>query len=74
MEALCRGVLSEEGDWYDVLREVRNTGLQNPHTYTQVEWERSYYDCSGTFLKETMPKLWRLGAPGDVRLVYWFDS
>lgn len=43
-------------------------------SYTQVEWETSYAEQAGSFLNITMPKLWRLGAPEDVRIVYWFDN
>lgn len=43
-------------------------------SYTQVEWETTYAEQAGSFLNITMPKLWRLGAPEDVRIVYWFDN
>lgn len=47
---------------------------EGKRAYAQVEWEVAYYDSARNFLSETMPKLWRLGAPEDVRLVFWFDS
>lgn len=40
----------------------------------RVEWEVSYFEPASGFLSTAMPKLWRLGAPEDVRLVFWFDS
>lgn len=36
--------------------------------------EIPYYACCREFLSETMPRLWPLGAPEDVRIVFWFDS
>jgi len=42
--------------------------------YAQVEWSTPYYRAAGSFLSETMPRLWRLGAPDDVRVVFWFDN
>lgn len=45
-----------------------------PSCYTMVEWEIPYYKCARTFLSETMPRLWQLGKPKDVRIVFWFDN
>ena len=42
--------------------------------YTQIEWGVSYRDCVGSFLTETIPALQKLGAPDDVRIVFWFDN
>lgn len=42
--------------------------------YTQVEWQVHYYESARNFLSETLPKLWRMGKPEDVRCVYWFDN
>lgn len=42
--------------------------------YCQVEWNQPYYEVVGEFLGETMPRLWRLGRPEDVRIVFWFDN
>lgn len=43
-------------------------------TYTQVQWETPYYRSASNFLSETLPRLWKLGAPADVRIVFWFDN
>lgn len=45
---------------------------QNHHV--RAEWQASYARCAGKFLSETMPRLWRLGKPDDVRCVFYFDS
>lgn len=45
-----------------------------PHTYTMVEWTSPYYKCCKQFLGETMPRLWRLGKPDEVRAVFFFDN
>lgn len=42
--------------------------------YTQVEWEIAYYEHCQEFLGETMPKLWRIGKPDSVRIVFFFDN
>lgn len=47
-------------------------GYDRPHF--SLEWGRHYYECASTFLSEVMPKLWRLGAPKDVRIIFNFDS
>lgn len=47
-------------------------GSSHPHFF--VKWEIHYYDAAAQFLWGTMPRLWRLGNPEDVRLVFWFDS
>jgi len=43
-------------------------------TYCQVSWQIPYYRAASLFLSETLPRLWRLGPPEDVRAVFWFDS
>lgn len=45
---------------------------QNHHV--RAEWKASYARCAQDFLSETMPRLWRLGRPEDVRCVFYFDS
>ncbi len=42
--------------------------------YTRVDWRVPYYRCAGSFWGETIPRLLRLGAPDDVRIVFWFDN
>lgn len=42
--------------------------------YCAVSWTTPYYRAAGSFLNETLPRLWRVGPPGDVRVVFWFDS
>lgn len=43
-------------------------------TYTSVLWEVPYYTCGGAFLSETLPRLWRLGSPEEVRILFFFDN
>lgn len=40
----------------------------------RVEWEVYYNQVAQDFLSETLPKLWRLGSPEDIRIVFWFDN
>jgi len=37
-------------------------------------WTRPLYRECSEFLAECLPRLWRLGSPDDVRIVFWFDS
>lgn len=39
-----------------------------------VEWEQPYYKAARHFLSDTLPRLWRLGKPDEVRIVFWFDN
>lgn len=39
-----------------------------------VSWKRPYYHVAREFLGETLPKLWQLGAPEDVRILFFFDN
>lgn len=43
--------------------------------YTLVTWEEPYYKAiDPDFLAEIMPRLWQLGKPEDVRIVFFFDN
>lgn len=42
--------------------------------FTSVRWDKPYYACAEEFLGQTLPQLWRLGKPEDVRICFWFDS
>lgn len=40
----------------------------------QVSWGVAYYESAQQFLGCTLPRLWRLGTPENVRIVFYFDS
>jgi hypothetical protein len=42
--------------------------------HVEAQWGATYARCAKEFLSETMPRLWRLGKPEDVRCVFYFDS
>lgn len=44
------------------------------YCYCRVEWKCPYWRFASDFLGSTMPQLWRLGSPEDVRIVFWFDN
>lgn len=44
------------------------------NTYVSVSWKEYYYQMASEFLSEFMPRLWRLGKPEHVRIVFWFDN
>jgi hypothetical protein len=79
-----RHISAEEMEWRvkDVVASVMGfsyaerdkviAGLKN--FYCLVSWETPYYREAAHFLGETLPRLWRLGKPDDVRCVFWFDS
>lgn len=45
-----------------------------PGCYTLIEWTIPYYKCASKFLSEVIPRLWLLGQPSEVRIVFWFDN
>ncbi len=57
---------------YDKRQEFLRERLAN--FYTTVQWKQPYYKCADTLLSRTLPRLWRLGSPDDVRIVFWFDN
>jgi hypothetical protein len=59
-------------DRVDYLRMVELLGGGSPHCL--VHWTVPYYKAAGSFLSETLPRLLRLGAPEDVRCVFFFDN
>jgi hypothetical protein len=66
-------VKSPDEKWADTLRNVQaRYGCERPHF--NVSWPRKYYQVASEFLGETLPRLWRCGAPEDVRIVFFFDN
>lgn len=70
-------------DIWEVVRNQKNAvgrlaGLiapqPGPDVYTRVSWDKPYFACCRDFLAGTLPQLWRLGKPEDVRICFWFDS
>lgn len=53
---------------------AKEDGLIANKEYTQIEWEVSYHHAAKGFLAETLPRLWRLGAPDKVRCLFFFDN
>jgi len=54
--------------------DAPDTGFVFEGPVTQVEWKQSYAETAQHFLWDTMPKLWKIGKPDEVRIVYWFDN
>lgn len=44
------------------------------HHYCVIEWEQAYYSLAKRFLSGCLPRLFQLGKPEDVRIVFWFDN
>lgn len=51
-----------------------NTEEEWGGTYCRVDWQEPYFRSAHDFLAECVPRLLRVGAPDDVRIVFWFDS
>ncbi len=58
-------------DYYGQQKAVRALGDE---MYAHVVWDEPYYKGASRFLSETMPRLWRVGPPDEVRIVFWFWS
>lgn len=43
------------------------------HPYFRLDWHETVNTLCSEFLSEIMPRLWRLGSPQDVRIVFYFD-
>lgn len=44
------------------------------HAFAQFAWEIPYYRAAGTWWSDAMPRLFHLGSPEQVRIVFWFDN
>jgi hypothetical protein len=40
----------------------------------ECHWRQPYFASVRHFLSDTMPRLWKVGKPEDVRIVFWFDN
>jgi hypothetical protein len=57
------------------ISEKLGAGASHFHlVQTSIKWSVPYYSCVRTFLSETVPRLWRLGAPEDVRCLFYFED
>jgi len=45
-----------------------------PGLYVRCAWDLPYYKCADEFMSCTMPRLWKLGRPEDVRILFFFDN
>lgn len=43
-------------------------------SYVCAEWEVTYEEACQYFINKTIPALQKLGAPEEVRIVFWFDN
>ena len=64
---------TEELEWRH-LHALENDLLSAAASYTQIEWHIPYSEAADEFLSQTMPKLWRIGDPDKVRIVFFFDN
>lgn len=62
------------GNWLSYNEEKEAVLNAGPDVHLSVAWTEPYYQMADEFLSKLMPKLWRLGKPEDVRIVFWFDN
>jgi hypothetical protein len=74
-EAKFRAAIEVEvGNLKDMWKRVDALKALTMQMYGLVGWTEPYYRAAGSFLAETLPRLWHLGDPADVRVVFWFDN
>lgn len=56
------------------LAKLKEQEASYESVFVSSQWTQKYYQCTTKFLSETMPRLWRLGSPDKVRIVFWFDN
>lgn len=71
---MAERVAAYSDDERRALRKSANDLFSINGVYCPVTWTTTYYMQARDFLSETLPRLWRLGKPEDVRCVFWFDS
>lgn len=77
-----RGVIVDEAEMrnrIDSLLQGEGDGCSRVHdtltrVFCPVQFDEPAYVVGKNFLGTTVPRLWRLGAPDDVRIVFWFDN
>lgn len=68
MESIVRPLHKKRASESEIAKATENL-------YTRCEWRVPYYAAiDGSFLSRTLPMLWRLAAPENVRIVFWFDN
>jgi hypothetical protein len=61
--------------WHDWRKDAaRVTKALGGTPYVKVAWEIPYHEAGRDLLSSTLPRLWRLGPPADVRMVFFFDN
>lgn len=67
--------VSEE-DMDKLVKDCQNDDYSSlVSTYCLITWQTTYAAAAGCyFWTTTMPKLFRLGNPENVRIVFWFDN
>jgi hypothetical protein len=63
---------NHESRWGNLANAKAEVVFKNVHV--QSVWPLPYFRVAGEFLSETLPRLWRLGKPDEVRIVFWFDN
>lgn len=69
-----------EADAAELIKKIgedeaeKQTDWGRDSVYVRCSWTIPRSKVAGSFLSETMPKLWKLGKPEDVRCVFFFDN
>lgn len=66
--------LRQDAEGSALVQAKMKKALGSESPYCQVSWDKTYYACCQEFLGSTLPRLWALGKPEDVRIVFFFDN
>ena len=72
--AFGSGVKKEDNQTMDSLLHAANIQTCDIHFYTDIDFNETLGDLCRNFLYIHLPLLQEVGAPEDVRIVFWFDN
>lgn len=71
LETLVGQAKSKHQGWHEQMEEI---GKTTSNIFATVTWEQPYFKTCRRFWSDLIPRLLRLGAPEDVRIVFFFDN
>ena len=74
MLAHIEGLLGAPLGWHNLHDLAETTEAAEIRRVSSVSWEIPYTDAGSELLSTILPRLWRLGPPDRVRLVFFFDN
>jgi hypothetical protein len=72
MDSIVEDILQDGGKQ---IHQIQPADLkEHKNLYCKIQWETPYYESATVFLSQALPRMWRLGKPENVRIVFWFDN